>query len=230
MTLREPAVLVDLLGDTRASIVDQLRRQTQSVAELAAALQLSEVAIRRHLHVLERDGLIEAETVRRDGPGRPSSVYALTDRAHRLFPDNSAQLAIELLTYLEEEHGHEALLGFMRWRATRQGGRYAMALDGIAGSDGAERLAELLSEDGYLAEAEQVTDADGRTVLELTQGHCAIKEIAEQHPEICAYETQLFSELLGTTVSREKTIAGGAPACVCHITDDPDDTDDARKA
>lgn len=227
MTLREPAVLVDLLGETRASIVDQLRRQAQSVAELAVALDLSEVAIRRHLQVLERDGLVQGETVRRDGPGRPSALYALTDRADRLFPDNSAQLAIELLNYLEDQYGHGALLGFMHWRAARQGGRYAMALDGIAGSDGAERLARLLSEDGYLAEAEQVTDESGRTVLELTQGHCAIKEIAAQHPEICAYETQLFSQLLGVDVSREKTIAGGAPACVCHISDH---TDDVRKA
>lgn len=216
----QPATLVDLLGDSRASIVDLLRRRAQSVADLAAAMDLSEVAIRRHLQVLERDGLVDAQTVRRDGPGRPSARYTLTDRAHRLFPDNSAQLAIELLTYLEEQHGHEALLGFMRWRAARQGGRYATALAGVDSREGTAKLAELLSDDGYLAESEQVTDGDGRTVLELTQGHCAIKEIAEQHPEICAYETQLFSDLLGTTVSREKTIAGGAPACVCHITDD----------
>lgn len=220
MTSREATTLVDLLGDTRASIVDLLRRRAHSVADLAAAMSLSEVAIRRHLQVLERDGLVDAETVRRDGPGRPSARYTLTDRAQRLFPDNSAQLAIELLAYLEEEHGHDALLGFMRWRAARQGGRYATELTGVDSREGADRLAELLSADGYLAEAEQVTDSDGHTRLELTQGHCAIKEIAEQHPEICAYETQLFSELLGATVSREKTIAGGAPACVCHITDD----------
>jgi predicted ArsR family transcriptional regulator len=213
-------MLVDLLGDTRASIVDELRRQAQSVAELAATLGLSEVAIRRHLQVLERDGLVDAQTVRRDGPGRPSARYALTDRAHRLFPDNSAQLAIELLTYLEQEHGHDALARFMRWRVARQGGRYATALSGVDSREGPTRLAELLSADGYFAQAGRATDADGRTVLELTQGHCAIKEVAEQHPEICAYETQLFSELLGTPVSREMTIAGGAPACVCHITDD----------
>lgn len=220
MTSNQATTLVDLLGDTRASIVDLLRRRAQSVADIADTMGLSEVAIRRHLQVLERDGLVDAETIRRDGPGRPSARYMLTDRAHRLFPDNSAQLAIELLSYLEEEHGHEALLGFMRWRAARQGGRYASALEGADSGKGAARLAELLSDDGYFAEAEQVTDGDGRTVLELTQGHCAIKEIAEQHPEICAYETQLFSDLLGATVSREKTIAGGAPACVCHITDD----------
>lgn len=220
MTTRESATLVDLLGDTRASIVDLLRRQAQSVADLAGQLDLSEVAVRRHLQVLERDGLVDAETVRRDGPGRPRACYTLTPRAERLFPDNSAQLANELLAYLEEEHGREALLGFIRWRAQRQGGRYAEALAVARPGNEVGRLAELLSDDGYLAEAEQVESADGRTVLELTQGHCAIKDVAEAHPEICAYETQLFSQLLGANVTREQTIAGGAPACVCHITDD----------
>lgn len=223
MTTKQPATLVDLLGDTRASIVDQLRRKARSVAELAEVLDLSEVAIRRHLQVLERDGLVDATTVRRHGPGRPGASYTLTDRAQRLFPDNSAQLAIELLTYLEESHGRSALLDFMRWRASRQEGRYSAALAAVDGHEPGEevaRLAELLSEDGYLAEAEKVEAPDGRTMLELTQGHCAIKEIAEQHPEICAYETELFSQVLGARVSREKTIATGAPACVCHITED----------
>lgn len=219
MTTRESATLIDLLGDTRADIVDLLRRQAQSVAGIAEALELSEVAIRRHLQVLERDGLVDAQTVRRDGPGRPSARYALTDRAQRLFPDNSAQLANELLAYLEEEHGRDALLGFIRWRASRQGGRYAEVRDLTDAEGQVGRLADLLSEDGYLAEADHV-EADGRTVLALTQGHCAIKDIAEQHPEICAYETELFSQLLGANVSRQQTIADGAPVCVCHITDD----------
>lgn len=220
MTTRESATLVDLLGDTRAVIVERLRRGSRSVAQLAESLDLSEVAIRRHLQVLERDGLVDAQTVRRDGPGRPSAAYTLTDRAQRLFPDNSAQLANELLAYLEEEHGREALLGFIRWRAARQGGRYAEVAELSDPEGQVGRLADLLSKDGYLAEAEEVESADGRTVLELTQGHCAIKGIAEAHPEICAYETELFSQLLGADVSRQQTIADGAPACVCHISND----------
>ncbi|HUH06261.1 MAG TPA: ArsR family transcriptional regulator, partial [Egibacteraceae bacterium] len=89
--------LIDLLGGTRADIADLLRSSPRSVAELAVALELSEAAIRRHLQVLERNGLVTAQTVRRDGPGRPSAYYALTDKAMRLFPDRSAEIANELL-------------------------------------------------------------------------------------------------------------------------------------
>jgi predicted ArsR family transcriptional regulator len=215
--------LVDLLGDTRARIVERLREGDQPVADLAEALGLSEVAVRRHLGVLERDGLLTARTVRNGGPGRPGARYTLTGKARRLFPDQSAEFANEVLDYLEAEHGREGLRGFLRWRQARQGDRYAAVLagtdpDDVAGR--AEQLTALLEHDGFMPELEQVAAPDGATVLELKQGHCAIQEVAQAHPEVCAYEAALFRDVLGAKVSRRQTIAGGADACVCTITVD----------
>jgi predicted ArsR family transcriptional regulator len=212
------ATLLDLLGDTRGQVVELLRSSPLTVADIAASLGISEVAVRRHLQVLERDGLVTAETVRREGPGRPSSQYALTDRARRLFPDRSAELANELLDYLEEEHGRGALMAFLRWRSKRHGERYGSALTGAsAPGQRAEGLARLLSEEGFAARVSEVTTPEGATVLELRQDHCAIKDIAEEHPEVCSFEAAVFRKVLGTQVSRKSTIAGGAGACVCHI-------------
>lgn len=225
MNVASTAVLVDLLGDTRAKIVDLLRPGARTVAELAAQLGLSDVAIRRHLQLLERDGFVTVETVRRDGPGRPSARYSLTHKVLRLFPDRSAELAKDLLAFLEGEHGKAALVAFLRWRSDRQGARYAASLDAVGDDlqDQVERLAELLSEDGFLSDVGTVATPEGRTVLELRQGHCAIKEIASEHPEVCAFEASLFRRLLGTRVTRKQTIAGGAGECVCHI-GQPDET------
>jgi predicted ArsR family transcriptional regulator len=218
VTTQLHATLLDLLGDTRAQVVELLRGRPATASELAGELDLSVVAVRRHLQVLERDGLVDAETVRRDGPGRPSARYALTARARLLFPDRSADLANELLDYLEEVHGRQALSGFLRWRQARHGGRYAAALDG-AGDVGArvEALAQLLSDDGFAAEVTPIRTPDGATVLELRQQHCAIREVAEEHPELCAQEAATFKRVLGTKVTRTSTIAGGADACVCHV-------------
>lgn len=219
-TTADAPAFVDLLGTSRAAIVEVLQAGPHSVAELAARLELSEVAIRRHLQVLERDGLVDATTVRRNGRGRPSAEYALTERGQRLFPDRSAEFANELLTYLEQSHGRSALLEFFRWRQERQGERYAEAIASAAPSDrreAVETLAELLNEDGFLAEVAEVDDGEGRTQLQLRQGHCAIREIAEQHPEVCAYEAALFQRLLGTGLSRRETIANGSTQCVCNI-------------
>ncbi len=217
--------LVGLLGDSRARLVEVLRAAPQSVSALAKALDLSEVAVRHHLQVLESDGFVSGETVRRKTRGRPSLRYALTDKARRLFPDNSADLANELLDYLSGEHGRSELQRFLRWRAERHAGRYAAALEGADSLDErVGRLAQVLSDDGFDSSVETVTTPEGATVLELRQEHCAIKAVAEQHPELCAYEASTFKNLLGGKLSRRSTIAGGADACVCHIT--PQTTND----
>ena len=224
-TTGQDSSLVGLLGDSRARVVELLRSAPQSVASLATALEVSEVAVRHHLQVLENDGFVTGEAIRRPGRGRPSLRYALTDKARRLFPDNSADLANELLDYLSGEHGRSELQRFLRWRAERHAGRYAEALEGATGLDErVGRLAEKLSEDGFASSAQVVTAPDGATVLELRQDHCAIKAVASEHPELCAYEASTFKNLLGGKLSRRQTIAGGADACVCHITPaSPDD-------
>ena len=221
------ADLLDLLGDVRAQVMQLLRGTPRTVAELADDMDLSEGAVRRHLQALERDDLITAQTVRREGPGRPSSAYVLTSRGQRLFGDRSGDLANELLSYLSDEYGAEAMRGFMRWRQARQAERYRSIMDADASTvERADQLADALSMDGFPSRV--VDTPEDATTLELHQEHCAIAEVAAEHPELCAYEAAMFRDLLGARVSRRQTIAGGAPACICKITDlpeeDPDDT------
>ncbi len=210
--------LVDLLGATRAAIVEQLRDAPRSVAALADALGLSEVAVRRHLGVLAEDGLVAGETARRHAPGRPARHYRLTDRARRLFPDRTGEFASELLSYLREREGADAVEAFLRWRQARVRARYAAVLAEAGGDRAArvERLAELLTEDGFTSHVTPSQDGEQPT-LTLTQGHCAIREVAEAHPEVCRTEAQMFEDLLGVGVSRERTLARGASHCVCEI-------------
>lgn len=212
--------LLDLLGDTRARLVTELRDQPQGVAELASTLGLSEVAVRRHAHALEDDGLIVAETVRRDGPGRPAAQYRLTERGRRLLPDRSAELANDLFDFLQHDGGRPAVLRFLRWRRSRQQARYAEALDGEAPAERAEQLAGLLTEDGFPSMLTTGADESGRTKLLLRQQHCAIRDVAAEHPEVCAFEAAMFRDLLGVRVSRRTTIAAGAEACVCELDTD----------
>lgn len=214
------APLIDLLGETRAQIIGLLHDRAATVAELASATQLTEVAIRRQLRELVADQLVTGRTTRASGPGRPAVRYSLTARGERLFPDRSSDLADDVLTFLYDERGKAEMIAFLRWRLKRQQAQYAGALDGVTElDDRVERLAELLNQDGFLAEVD--TDADG---LALTQTHCAIKEAAAAHPQLCAFEAALFREVLGAHVTRRQTIASGAPACVCHVQPRPEIT------
>lgn len=214
--------LAPLLGQTRARIFDLLRATPQTIAELAASIGLSEESIRRHLRLLERDGLIASTPQQSGGRGRPTSVYSVSERGHKLYPDRTADLANELWQYLEIEHGRPAVLGFLRWRQRRQAARYAEALADDGGfDDRVDALAGLLSRDGFLADVTRVKTDDGRELLQLTQSHCAVLDVAAEHPEICAYEAAMFKELLGAKVSRRQTIAAGAARCVCTVEPPP---------
>lgn len=206
-----------LLGETRAAVLGALRGGADTIALIAGDLDLSEEAVRRHLRELEADGLVEGTPQHSGGRGRPSVVYRTTDRAHRLFPDRSADLANDLWGFLADEHGRRSVLAFLRWRQQRQAERYTHML---AGTDDVrartEKLAQVLTDEGFAAET-RVVDDGGAARIELTQSHCAVKDVAAEHPEVCAFEAALFRRVLGADLTRRETIAGGAARCVCTI-------------
>ncbi len=58
----------------------------------------------------------------------------------------------------------------------------------------------------------------------LTQDHCAIEDVARDHPELCAYEAATFAAVLGNDVHaappRHRSTRGDG-ACVCCVTAKP---------
>lgn len=210
--------LVSLLGVQRAAIVEHLRRAGDaSVAELAVRLEVSEVATRRHLGVLEGESLVVARTVPQ-GRGRPPARYTLTETANRLFPQGYDRLAADMMEFLSDEYGHGGLRSFLRWRLEREVDHLRDAVTAEQLHDRLEQLAGALSDAGFAASV--TPDADGFT---LTQDHCAIYDVAKDHPEVCAYEAATFSKVLGrdVTLSRRETLAGGSSACVCSVAPRP---------
>ena len=72
-----------LLESTRGQILALLRVEARTVNELAAALKLTDNAVRAHLISLERDGLIQRQGSRR-GTRKPHASYGLTADAENL--------------------------------------------------------------------------------------------------------------------------------------------------
>lgn len=216
--LRNPATapdsLVSLLGDQRASLVMHLRRVAEAtVGDLAAHLGISEVATRRHLTVLEDEDLVSVRDVA-SGPGRPARHYRLTDRALRLFPQQTAALADELLEFLSDQQGREGVRAYLRWRLERQTADLQSQVTAEDLGGRLAQLAEALSAAGFDATVDVAGDQ-----FVLRQDHCAIYDVAKDHPEMCAYEAATFSQVLGRDVrlSRQQTRTDGGSTCVCCV-------------
>ena len=52
---------------------------------------------------------------------------------------------------------------------------------------------------------------------QVCQHHCPVQHVAEEFPQLCEAETQVFAELLGTHVQRLATIAHGDGVCTTFI-------------
>jgi predicted ArsR family transcriptional regulator len=198
-----------------------LERGPQTAAALAAALNLSPAAVRRHLDALTADRLVtesDRRPLRRRGRGRPARAYALTDSGRAAFPHAYDDLATTALRYLRETGGEAAVANFARHRAHAL--EAAIRPTVPAGSPRAQRvtaLADALTDHGYAASTEQTG-----TGVQLCQHHCPVGHVAAEFPELCEAETRAFERVLGTYVQRLATIAHGDGVCTTYVPEPPD--------
>ncbi len=190
-----------------------------TVAELAGRLGLTQAAVRRHLDALVADDVVEAREQRVYGArtrGRPAKVFALTDCGRDAFDQSYDKLAADALRWIaEQEGGQKAVAAFARARIAAQAGAYRKAIEGVSPDKRAEALAKALSQDGYAATARSAPLPHKGE--QLCQHHCPVAHVAEQFPQLCEAETEIFAELLGTHVQRLATIAHGDGVCTTFI-------------
>ncbi|HWM40509.1 MAG TPA: metalloregulator ArsR/SmtB family transcription factor [Streptomyces sp.] len=193
-----------------------------TAAELALRLELTQAAVRRHLDSLVSEGVAEAREKRvygSRGRGRPAKVFALTDCGRDAFDQDYDKLAADALRWIAKsagggERGDAAVADFARARVAEQAEQYRRALDRVPPEERTRALAEALSKDGYAATARSAPASSGE---QLCQHHCPVAHTAEQFPQLCEAETEVFSRLLGTHVQRLATIAHGDGVCTTFV-------------
>ncbi|GAA4046543.1 transcriptional regulator [Streptomyces shaanxiensis] len=205
---------------TRNRVARSILDHGQStVAELAGRLGLTQAAVRRHLDALVADDVVEAREQRVYGTrtrGRPAKVFALTDCGRDAFDQSYDKLAADALKWIaEREGGSEAVAAFARARIAAQASVYRKAIEAATPDKRTEALAKALSADGYAATARSAPLPQKGE--QLCQHHCPVAHVAEQFPQLCEAETEIFAELLGTHVQRLATIAHGDGVCTTFI-------------
>jgi iron-sulfur cluster biosynthesis transcriptional regulator SufR len=202
------------MQETRRRILQLLKLKGEMTAdELSQALKITSMGVRRHLTMLERDGLIRYETAQR-GMGRPSYLYSLTPLGDERFPRTYAQLANSLLEAIQALQGEVGIERIFEKRTEWLESQYRARL---AGKDLEGRVAELArirTEEGYMADWEK-RDVD--TYL-LYEHNCAICQVASRCSSACSYELELFRRVLADAkVDRETHIIKGDRMCTYVI-------------
>ena len=194
-----------------------LENGPSTAAVLAERLGLTPAAVRRHLDALLADGLIEAREPRvygRRSRGRPAKVFALTEDGRDRFEQAYDDLAVGAMRFLAETGGEAMVAEFARRRVADLEERYRVVVQAAKPEAQAAALATALTADGYAASAHAAPTGAGE---QLCQHHCPVAHVAEQFPQLCEAETEVFARLLGTHVQRLATIAHGDGVCTTHI-------------
>ena len=192
-----------------------LENGPSTAADLAVRLRLTPAAVRRHLDLLLVEGVLEARDQRVTGTrgrGRPAKVFAITDVGRDSFAHAYDELAAGALRYLAEKGGDDAVLAFARHRLTDLEDRYRPLLEMADPADRPAVLAGALTEDGFAASV--VSNPAG---TQMCQHHCPVAHVAEEFPQMCEAEAEMFARLLDTHVQRLATIAHGDGVCTTYM-------------
>lgn len=220
MTLRRStgALVQNLIAAERTA--DRLlmilkTRGAQTTRSLAGALEISIPGVQQQLNRLEADGMVSS-TPNSGGVGRPALSWSLTERALDKFPDTHAELTVTLIDSIRRSLGEAALETVIAERETASRARYREGLAGVKTLKArVERLANLRTAEGYMAEVERLPDH----AWLLVENHCPICAAARSCQGFCRHELELFRELMGPQVSVERVeyVLGGGRRCAYRI-------------
>mgnify|MGYP001176227769 CR=1 FL=1 len=166
-------------------------RGAQSIRILAKNLKLTTMGVRKHLNILEHDGIVKTSKPSHQTRGRPVILWALTGLGHALFPDAHNSLTNELLSDLGEQYP-EVLDKLMQSRLERMESEYRAKLTACEHELPAKvnLLADLRTNQGYMAEVRLLPKG-----WLLIENHCPIYAATINNPELGRLDLKLFKKL-----------------------------------
>ncbi|MCX8050189.1 MAG: helix-turn-helix domain-containing protein [Methylohalobius sp.] len=174
-----------------------------TIKALMRALAVSKPAVHQHLIALERGGYVMQKEQRKTG-GRPSRVYALTERGVHLFPKQYAWFSRLLLKQLLQELGSVPVQSLLYRLGQETAASVRLRLQGLSPAECLKEIVQLMQELGYEARLE------GEVIAAC---NCVYHDLAKEHPEVCALDLGLLDGLLGEQVVQTECMLRGGKAC-----------------
>ncbi|HJU49170.1 MAG TPA: HTH domain-containing protein, partial [Pseudogulbenkiania sp.] len=201
--------MLEAMGERQQQLLRLLQQQSAglTVEQLAQGLAVTRTAVRQHLTVLERDGLVERGMTQPTG-GRPEQLFVLTSKGQEVFPRRYSWFAELLLQTLEGQLGQEGLVT----QLAEIGTRLAATLPPSMANDPQARiraLADIMRELGYDARPQDA----GSGLPRIVATNCIFHHLAARFPEVCELDLALMSTYVGEPVTHEECMVRGGTCC-----------------
>jgi predicted ArsR family transcriptional regulator len=199
-----------LTGETQAKLLALLRRSHQTITGLAQAVGLTDNAVRTHITVLRRDGIVQDVGTQRETGGKPARMYGLTPEGEELFPKAYALVLSGIVEEITRKDGRERAIELLRAVGERAAAGVAVPADAKG------RVA---------AAAAAFRTLGGDVEVQRTQGGwrlqaygCPLSAVSAHHPEVCALAEALIAGISGLPVT-ECCERSERPRCAFRIED-----------
>lgn len=195
---------------TKDKILNLIKVNKQmTVIEISEQINITEMAVRRHIEMLENDGFVTI-VMRKNQKGRPSKAFELTEEGENCFPKQYKQIGMDLLqeiNRIDSSIVDQAILV----RHSRLVDRFRNRVEGKSFEGQINELVKIQSELGFMAE---VTEMTGDKIAKIKQQNCPYIDIAKDFPEICRLEKKFFEELIDTdNVDKISSMSNGDNCC-----------------
>lgn len=214
-TTRKRSQALESLGEPRRSLLVALKQNGPlGISDLSARSEITYEAVRQQLARLEAEGWVSKRLDRSAaGPGRPPSVYRLTQAGDHLFPKEYDDLAVALIDAAADRLGADAVRGLLEEVAAK---KVATLLPRVRGKPLAERLSvvtDVYQTDDPFCHVEYGDD-EGPRVVEM---NCPYLEVAKRRPALCSVTVSVLRRLLGRQVVRTERFQDGDGRCVFKV-------------
>ena len=198
------------MQETRQRITKFLREKGQAtVDELAGEVDLTPMAVRHHLNVLQAEKQVEVTSKRHaNRPGRPVQIYGLTDEARRQYPQEYYQLTEFLLKEIADSVGPNNVAQMFGRIADKIVSLSPQPKPGQTIENRLEQVVSFLKERGFVVEWECV---DGKYFIR--HKACPYRQLAKSHQEVCLLDEQIIGKMLKLRPIRVSCIANDDSEC-----------------
>ncbi|MBC8331781.1 MAG: winged helix-turn-helix transcriptional regulator [Anaerolineae bacterium] len=198
------------MSTTRDKVLKTLlTRQRCTINDLAEAVEINPISVRHHVNKLEATGLVASEE-ERHGVGRPRLVYFLTEKGMEKFPSRYLKLTVRLLQQLKETLPAAMVGELFSQMADDLAADYTaeMNLAELPMEERLDLVKDLLSTEGFNMEWEQKADS-----YHIREVSCPYLHVGQSHPEVCAVDETLISNMLAVPIEKVKCILQGDSLC-----------------
>lgn len=187
-----------------------------SVADLAEAIGVSDSSVRRHLDLLEGDGLVGTR-LERIPRGRPIIRYALSEageeeRAAAHYQRLLSRLSPALVNLTPEDvqgqSGHEILERVFEHVAESVADEHRAKVTSPHLEERVQQVLDALTEEGILREVE-----DDGDFYRLKNAGCPYRSTAMETAACCSADRRTIELLIGVPVEQVMTLAEGGHQC-----------------